>query len=364
MSLLMIIGFLAIISIFALVTLRELLREIDHSVSRQETATLKAHGQALQQWILDHGCIPAPTGGTNWIEAVGAKLGAETNSVAVNPRHQTRLLMVDSSGWLGTTGLPYVQAIPGSINQPVNARMMIVSSLGQAMPGGLTSYPSATEFAALWNCREGTIPATTAWGGWTGRPEDIKVERIRLDPLFLELRVVTGMKEPAYGRYAIGDPNVVDNAPRQAMSNPARYILRGSMVYLYTSAASGGLLDARQIQTKNSFYRYEDGIWKSSAVGADLPGGLDLAAVVKGFLDATPNTNALNGAAQQQMVTGAMMDFMRGYIAWAQAGFPSGTMKANLSSIQVNMMLCCQQLFKDGGNVNNNFFPINNGPCQ
>jgi len=341
MSLLVMIALLAIIAIFALSLLRALIREIDHRVSRQESAMLKAQKNALEQAILRTGIIPAPN---TWVTAVAAELGEQTNAVAINPRRQQRHLLIDPTGWLTNVTLPYTQNAAGATIKPVNARMMIVSSLGANGP-----YPSSTNFALFWNRRDDL--------------DDMKVERILLDPLFVELRLATGKaaaQAGQYGLYAIGAPTNYYAAPQQQLTNAPRYLLRGTKVLLYTHTS---LLDARQILTKNAFYRYEDGIWKSSAVGADLPGGLDLAAVVKGFLDAIPNTNALYKAAQQQMVVGAMMDYMRGYIAWGNAGFPSGTMKTQLGATQLAMMLRCQELFKESGG-SANYFPINNGACQ
>jgi hypothetical protein len=357
-SLIAMIGIVAIVGIFAVVLLRELLREIDHAVSRQESAALEAQQGAIEQSIMRTGAIPGPT---NWANAVAAELGAQVATVATNPRRHTRNLLVDTNGWLQSGVLPYTQTVAGVTNppQPLNARMMIVSSLGTSPPA-LGNYPAATEFAALWNCRDGQVPTAGAWAGWNGRPADIKVKRILLDPLFVELRLVTGKSEPQYGQYSIGAAAPLLFAPRQQLSNNPRYLLRGTMVWLYTDVNRFSRLDARMILTKNAFYRYEDGVWKAGAVGADLPGGLDLAAVVKGFLDAIPNTNAFNGALQQTMVVDSMMAYMRGYIAW-QAG--SGVTRDDMLVMQDNMMTTCGVLFMDSLN-GKSYFPINAGACQ
>jgi len=362
MSLLAMIAIVAIISIFMLALLRALIREIDHAVARKELATLKIYKQGLEGAILRNGQIPAPEG---WAAAVAAEVGADATRVGTNPRHGLRILMVDTNGWLGGVTLPYTQNVDGSAVKPENARMMIVSSLGEPVPDTLGNYPAGTEFAALWNCREGTIPATTAWTGWDGRPDDVKVERVLLDPLFLSLRLATSKSEPYFGQYAIGGDTTLYQAPLQLAANPPRYLLRGTKVWLYTSQTDGSFLDSRQILTKSAFYRYEDGIWKSNAAGADLPGGMDLAAVVKNFLEATPNTNALHSAEQQAMVVEAFMDYMQGYIAWGQAGFPDNAMRTEMLGLQDAMMTRCQEIFMDTiAGSSDSYFPINNGPCE
>lgn len=361
-SLIVMIGVVAVVAIFAMALLRSLIREIDHRVARQETATLKTHKEALERTIMRNCYIPGPN---DWANVVASEIGATGSRVATNPRRRARVLLVDTNGLFNVLPLPYTQTAAGitAPPKPMNARFMIISSLGEAPPN-IGNYPPAAEFAALWNCAEGQIPATAAWSGWNGRPADIKIERIPIEPLLAELRLVTSKNETVYGQYSIGtDPNLYP-APVQLPVNPPRYLMRGTKVYLYTAASRGGLLDARQILNKNSFYWYEDGVWKSSAVGAELPGGLDLAAVVKGFLDATPNTNAFYGASAQSKVTQAMMDYMKGYAAWGEAGFPNNSMKTDLSAMQSDMMQKCQMLFMDGGNEPADNFPINNGPCE
>lgn len=380
-SLLVWIGILAIVAIFAVVLLRALLREIDHSVAREETAKLAAYSRALQNWAMANGTIPGPVSSPVWATAVAAEVGVDAPTVATNPRRQPRYFMVDTNsfrlldgaGGIAMISLPYVQPSSGltNFNSVVNKslfspRAMLVSSLGEPLPNGINAEPSTAEFVALWNCREGQVPANGAWADWEGRADDIKIERIDLRPLFLDLRLSTSRLETSYGQFAIGATSPVYFAPPQTASSPGRYVLRGTKIWLYTSQSSGSYLDSRQILTKSSAYRYEDGIWKTATIGADLPGGIDLAGVVKGFLECVPNTNALNGAAQQLMVVNSMMDYMRGYLAWAArpTPFEESFRLKTMIPLQDAMMDRCIELFKDGGNEDNDFFPINLGGCE
>lgn len=359
MSLLVLIGVLAVIAIFAVVLFRAWIREIDHEVARDEAATLQRFSTALERTVLRNTYIPNHQ---DWDDIVAAEVGKDVARVYINPRKQTRRYLIDTSGWVQIGVLPYTQGIAGSTNRPTNVRMMIVSTIGDPLPAGVQSgYPVTTEFAALWNCPPGVVPTTGDWAGWNGRAEDVRVERITLDFAFVELRLFNGQGSTDVGLYFIG-PNAPDPAdrlaaPPQREVNPPRYVLRGTKIWLYDSA---GNLDSRQILNKNSTYYYENGMWKSSAVGADLPGGLDLARVAAGFLSATSNTNAMYGAAQQGIILGQFINFMTNYINWAKVGFPEGD-RAGLITMQQNMLLSCQELFIKLGAKDN--FPINEGAC-
>jgi hypothetical protein len=78
---------------------------------------------------------------------------------------------------------------------------------------------------------------------------------------------------------------------------------------------------------------HELDVWKGSPVGGALPGGVDIATVVKAFLDAPYNMDAENGEQQQLLVVNAMMDYMRNYNASAASDFQDASIKADLINI-------------------------------
>lgn len=314
MSLIAIIGILAVIAIFALVTLRALLREIDHEVAREERAVLKAYNEAMVRGISRNGYIPSET---TWAQHIANAEGVSVTQIAQNRRHNPRVLLIDTNGWFGTVTLPYTQDNRGATNVPLNARMMLVSSLGQPLP--LVSGPTnSATFNPLWN---GTNDFTAgAWAGWNGQPQDVLVERIYLTPLFASIYLSTG-NSPLPGAYAFGASTMLV-APYMPMNNPLppRYILVGTTLSLYHAYPSN-TLDSVQVINKDGSYLYERCIWKSSAAGGVLPGGVDIAGVVYAFLNATPNLHAANttphAQVQQYMVVESMMTYMSNYIAWA-----------------------------------------------
>jgi len=84
------------------------------------------------------------------------------------------------------TRLPYYQSnfissARATPCQPQNPRVMIVSSLGLALPAAVVNGVFGTTlnnyFSDLWNAAVGTVPNDTAWTGWTGNPADVIVQR-------------------------------------------------------------------------------------------------------------------------------------------------------------------------------------------
>jgi hypothetical protein len=98
-----------------------------------------------------------------------------------------------------------------------------------------------------------------------------------------------------------------------------------------------------------------------------MPGGVDIAGVVYGFLNAVPNMNSqaalvdhVDPADQQKRVVQAMMNYMTNYIAWADGGFVDATLHSKAATAQINMIETIQGLFQGNANV---YYPTNtSGP--
>lgn len=337
---------LAVLAILTVWLLPALIREIDFRVARDESATLKTLGNALQSAAQRHGYIPAETG---WAETVAAEAGLAITSVATNPRRQARLLLIDTNGWFNNVSLPYTQTAAGTTNRPLNARMIIASSLGRALP--LAAGPlSAGEFSALWRAAEGTtnFPTTGLWAGWNGRADDVKIERVYLSPLFVELGIETYVPPAAapQGLYSIGTNGTLYAAPYHSDQSPVprAYYLQNTVLRLHRHT---GNLDSTQVLSRDGSFMYQNGIWKSSAAGGAMPGGVDIAGVVHAFLNAVPNTEARYGAAQQKLVVQSMMNYMSNYIAWADGNFTDDSLKSYLLvTVQPNMITTLQEFFQ------------------
>jgi hypothetical protein len=323
-----------------------LIREIDFRVARDESATLKTLGDALKSAVQRHSYIPSET---NWTQTVAPEAGLAVSAVATNPRGRPRLLLVDTSGWFTNIALPYTQTAAGAANLPVNARMMIASSLGTALP--LTNGPlSAGEFSALWQAAEGTanFPTNGLWAGWNGRSDDVKLERVNLSAQFVSLRVVTYSQVESNGLYSIGSDNTLHAAPyrndQDPDSVPPAYYLQDTILKLHSDT---GNLDSTQVLIRDGSFMYQNGIWKGSGGGGGMPAGVDIAGVVYAFLNATPNAQARYGDQQQKLVVQSMMSYMSNYIAWADGNFTDNNLKNYLlDTVQPAMIATAREIFQ------------------
>src|SRR5437016_4436091 len=143
-SLIELVGVLAVIAILAAVAVPALIRQMDRIAGEQESAALKSLGDALQQSILRKRYIPSAS---DWATNIAAELGADVANVNTNQaRRQRRFFLIDPALSTGnnSSGLPYNQTnwVSGSVVTnnagvlvpPLSPRVMILSSIGRALP--------------------------------------------------------------------------------------------------------------------------------------------------------------------------------------------------------------------------------------
>src|SRR6266567_4153921 len=149
-SLIELIGVLAVIAILATALVPALIRQMDRIAGEQESAALKSFSDALQSSIMR--LTPAhPTSryipsDTDWASTVATELGVDIASVTNSPRRQPRFFLIDPALRIGnnSSGLPYNQTnwVAGSVDTntagvvvaPLSPRLMILSSIGRALP--------------------------------------------------------------------------------------------------------------------------------------------------------------------------------------------------------------------------------------
>jgi type II secretory pathway pseudopilin PulG len=320
MTLVEVIGVLAVLAIFAAVLLPALIRETDKVVADKETANLQAFGNALQQNIMRNGYI---SGAADWLTNVATELGMFVSDVAANTRNQPRFFLIDPGLQVGTNGygiLPYTQSPAGS-PPPASTRVMILSSLGVAFPAGMKNGVLATpgDFSNIWNTADGVVPSgVTALSGWKGTGDDLKIQRVNLSPLFIHL-VLTSYASTNASYYSI---NGTLNPTALTSANWLdRYFLQNSVLGLYS--ASTAALDSQQILTSDSSFVYYQNAWRGTltASGAgsstNLAMGFDFTSIVNGFLAAP----ASPGGPAQQLVVGDFIAYLNAYTAWAGSNF-------------------------------------------
>jgi len=335
MTLIEVIGVLAVIAILAAVLLPALIKETDKVVADQETASLQSFGNAFQSYVTRYRRIPGAAG-YDWATSIANELGLDIGSVTNNVRQQPRVLLIDTSGF-GTLSLPYVQNNAGTA-LPANPRLMIVSSLGTPLPSGVVSGgPLTSDFTNLWNSASGVVPTTGVWAGWTGNPNDITVQRINLSALFVDLWLST--YNSSWNCYYS-----IDTAwpPLPITSVLSNYFLQNSILNLYFTNATGtyGAPDSQQILIRDSSFVFYGNEWIRSinggSGGSGTNGGFNFAGLVNGFLSANPTPL---GYMQQTNIVSDFINYMNDYAAWSAAGFlTSGSAWTTVSGDQSAMM--------------------------
>jgi len=375
-SLIEMIGVLAVIAILAAVLVPSLIRQMDRIAGEQESATLKSFSDALQSSITR--LTPAhPTSHyipsvADWASTVATELGVDVANVTTNSRRQPRFFLIDPALRIGNNslGLLYSQTnwvsgsvvtnTAGVVVAPLSPRLLILSSIGRALPTNIvSSVASSTNFNAIWDRNDtgNALPATSfAWTGWPNG-DDLKVQRVNLSALFVRLILTTNVSESAY--YSIDSTNTSD---KYNVLSPGRdgYFIKNSVLYLYTQGRTN--IDSQQILSRDTSFVYEQNVWRSSLTGGSfLAGSLDLGSTVDKYLEAPENTNAMytltnNGhgntssMTQQSVVVSNMIAYMKAYTNWAASGFSDWTKKSTASSAQLNLKTVVQGQYLSSGN--------------
>ena len=360
-SLIELIGVLAVMAILAGAVVPALIRHIDKIAGHHESAALKSFADALQQSIMRNRSIPTYT---NWAPTVAAELGVDISYVTNSPRRQPRFFLIDPALRVGnnSSALPYNQTMFGSVVTnssgvlvpPLSPRLMILSSIGRPLPGGIASgVQSSTNFNALWDWNDAgvTVPSAPAFAGWPGSGEDLKIQRVNLSPLFVRLILTTNVSDSGYFSIDSTSTNYI-------VTNPGRdgYFIRNSILYLYYVRTN---IDSQQILTRDTSFVYEQNVWRSSLAGGSfLAGSLDLGSIVDKYLDAPENTNAANttvtnsirytGISQQLIVVSNMTAYLKAYTNWAYAGFPNNSLKTTANDIQLNLVAAVLDQYQSG----------------
>src|SRR5439155_11438690 len=192
-TLMEIIAVVGIIAVLVAVIAPSVIRRMDRAAWTAETANLNNIADSLTQYVLRTKTIPSYTNSatiTNWASAVASQMSLPVSAVLTNGRRYARAFLIDTNLTINGARLPYTQTTNGATNL-TSARVMIVSSLGRALPATFTNgVASATNFTAIWNAAENTVPAAPAFTGWGGTGNDLRIRKLNLEPLFYQLILV------------------------------------------------------------------------------------------------------------------------------------------------------------------------------
>ncbi len=325
-SLIEVIGVLAVLAILATIIFSATTKSINVGMSKQESSTLQSFAAALQNSILRNRYIP---GLSDWYQAIANEMGVSPNAVLYNSRNlaSPRVLMIDPNlalGPLGTNRLSYRQGPGGSIEPTNNCRVMILSSLGAPLPSAGTD---TTNFAAVWNTPDGSLPSS-GFAGWN--PDDLKIQRINLGPLFVNLQLANYFSGGSQGVYVIDRFGSV-SVPATGTNT---YYLQNTVVQLIEESLE--VLDATVILRNDCACFYVDHIWRdvpypplnvqTNPVALALAQMMSASAVV--FASSPANINA--GSTTPLFAMNKMSNFMYTYAQYAPDGATNGWSKDQL----------------------------------
>jgi len=315
-SLVEMIGVMAVVCILALALIPILIKQMDYAAGQKEIGQLKAFADAFRLGVLKTKIIPNQTG---WDTIVATNLGLSVSQVRTNDRNQARVFLIDPAYQVGASvaGQSYVQTNTGAANLPVNPRLMILSSISPPLPGsltngvGLSSGPYA--FNNIWDSSEGSIPA--GWT-WTGKGDDLKVQRLNLNDLFIQLVLNNADTNATPGRYLMDGvgPNTVPNP------NLSAYFIDGTVLGL-VSCGSTPVLQYSEILHAPKSFDFILCTWKAEKfLGRTIqhPTPLDLQTAADAFLSSSNNPDTKFGTTRSD-VYNAMILYLNDYVLWASS---------------------------------------------
>ena len=299
------IGVLSILAVLASVAAPSFIKRIDRAALTREVADLATIKDSLLLDVRQTKSIPSA--GT-WVTAVARKSTLPPVGITTTPRGLTRSVMLDTSGWLGTVTLPYVQDTPGVATRPASARMMILSTIARPALPSL----SASDFATIWSTANGVKPS--ALSSWGGKGEDLCIERVDLSSLFRKL-VLLNLDPTWSAPYAIETNSYVSLSTG---SGATGYFLDGTIVTFYRT---NGVIQSREILQQDSSFVFVNGKWGRTFVNPNDDSG-DFASLVAAFL-LPPAPPSPDFAATQQAVINLFYSYMWGYADWSYGAPPS-----------------------------------------
>jgi|GEM_PF-1795904 prepilin-type N-terminal cleavage/methylation domain-containing protein len=315
------IGVLAIIAILAYALVAVFIRQMDRIVGENEAKQLKAFAEGFRQRVVKTKAI---AGHTTWTNVLATELGLTARQVLLNERGVERRFLIDPGFLLYKQGVSpgppaYTQDRFGSTNRPASPRLMIVSSISVALPvqvaNGVAPSTGAYSFTNIWNTPEDTMPPNWSWGG---KAEDVKIQRIHLADLFVEL---TLNSDPSGARYAIesGTPNAT---PSQSYT---AYFIDSSLLELYNCADPTPRYG--EILHRSKSFTFANCTWQQGGEFSNRiinrPGPADMQLAADAFLAAAQNPYAAgyptssSPDARPTNVYSSMLVYMSNYVNWA-----------------------------------------------
>jgi len=370
LTLVEVIGVLAIMAIIASFVAPSLIRQVQTATAAGEDAKLEDIAQALTNAIRATGLIPNPNldpattnpaGGYGWAYLASnytRLAGSNLLSVFPGVTNDTRRRLYLSTNLAGTAAGLYASSISnwGPVFFPTNAKMYLVSAsrpdFPLALPGnGPGAQTNDNGFASnvvasleTWNkvVVDGTVAApANLVDGWTNKGEFLHVRTLDLAPIFSEVRAAQqkaieqedkNLEEIARALLAsiqatgvIPDPGVTASAGW--VSQVSRYSSLGSLAIQYPFPASLIGTSERRFYLDANLLLYTNGV--PAAGWTNLPDGPASAYLVSSSREdsAVLETSTANGGTA---LNPAALSFLR---TWQKAPSSGGIYAATNTDI-------------------------------
>lgn len=314
------VGVLAILAILAAVVAENVLTRMRNANRAAEGMSLTTLTGTLRTSIIQSKSLPAAA---NWAQAVASYLSLPINQVTATASGNPRLFLSDPNFQVGTNsalGLPYTQTQAGSL-RPVSSRIVIVSSVGTALPPLANNTSS---FSNIWNTLPNGVPA--GWPSfWANNGPDLRIVRLDLGTLFHRVILQNlDLYNPA--PYSIETTNTLTAVPtggRQEM-----WFIHSTVINFHFN---DNTLEAREPIVADVSYTYENGHWGRYVLYGPMSGtsSLSLSAtwfgqMANSFLAAPAPPGSPNLYSDQQWVIDNMYSFLYDFGQWSLANFSGG----------------------------------------
>ncbi|MDX8402154.1 MAG: type II secretion system protein [Mariprofundaceae bacterium] len=250
-------------------------RFVDIQIAEQNR--LKAMGEALASFVVARHQVPGAAALANanatvpaWNAAIAQYANESPQQVTVSGMNQQVIYLYPDNFVAPGVTLPYDQfdyyVLNGSfLAAAPDARVMLVSNLGQTPLATAAGALAAADFDAVWN-QAGIPPALAE----LTESDTLKIERVNLNGLFFDVTLdASGSAAP--GSFAVdGNPGVSPYAQIAANTAQTLRLIKGSKLSLFD--ANGALQTVHPV-TDVAWFSYDGTAWSTGGIGGGNAGG-------------------------------------------------------------------------------------------
>lgn len=316
------VGVLAVVAILATLIAENLVEKLRLAAIEAERNSLNTVAKTLENYVIRTRSVPDRT---NLPTVLAADLAVATERITHTAQGNPRWIWVDPLCRVGTNAtstLPFVQTGLGSV-LPQNVRLVLISSVGTPLPTPAITAPTTNQFLQAWNAVAGSVPAFLS--GWTGRPEELNIQRIEAGTLFC--RVVLENLDAGFSAwYSVDTTNTLTSIPSPTGSSSSSrvfWLVRGTVLNFHYPDATRSI-QAREYIMEDVGYTFENGRWgRYLRYGPNRSNGW-FGEMVDRFLAAPPPPGATRRYSTQQWVIDAMYHFLYCFGQWSLDNFYGG----------------------------------------